>query len=256
MTVHFIGAGPGAADLLTLRGRRLIESCPVCFYAGSLVPQELLAFAPAGARCIDSSGMNLDAIIAEMIVLHERGLDIARLHSGDPSIYGAIAEQMRRLAAAGIPYDITPGVSAYAAAAAALGIELTVPGGTQTVILTRTAMKATPVPETETLNALAATRAALAIHLSIRNLVAIEKVLTTHYGGDAAVIIAYRVSYPDEHFIHTTVETMRGAVLRAKITRTALIMIGGGVARAHDDAAAGTSALYDPARRHLFRPRG
>ena len=166
MTVHFIGAGPGAPDLITVRGLRLIERCPVCLYAGSLVPRAILAAAPPGTRLVDTAPLTLDEIVAYMRQAHEAGLDIARLHSGDPSLYGAIAEQMRRLTALGIPFEVTPGVPSFAAAAAAIGCELTLPEVVQTVILTRTATRSSPMPEGEALERLAASRATLAIHLS------------------------------------------------------------------------------------------
>src|SRR5260370_5101896 len=170
MTVHFIGAGPGAADLIAVRGLRLIERCPVCLYAGSLVPVELVAAAPAGARVIDTAALHLDEIVAEMTRAHAAGHDVARVHSGDTSLYGAVAEQMRRLAELAIPYDVTPGVPAFAAAAAALGAELTLPGISQTVILTRTAVRASAIPSGESLAAFAPSGATLAVHLSLNNL--------------------------------------------------------------------------------------
>src|SRR6266852_7527010 len=190
MTVHFIGAGPGAPDLITVRGLRLIESCAVCLYAGSLVPVEIVAAAPPGARVIDTAPLHLDEIVGEMTRAHEAGHDVARVHSGDTSLYGAVAEQMRRLAALGIPYDLTPGVPAFAAAAAALGIELTLPEVAQTVILTRTAVRASPMPAGEDLATLAKSGATLAIHLSIANLARVVRELAPAYGTDcpAAVV--------------------------------------------------------------------
>src|SRR5437588_1441517 len=170
MTVHFIGAGPGAPDLITVRGLRLIERCPVCLYAGSLVPVAVVAAAPAEARIVDTSALTLDEIVAEIAVAHRNGLEIARVHSGDPSLYGAIAEQMRRLDALAIPYDVTPGVPSFAAAAAVLCRELTLPGVAQTVILTRTATRSSAMPDGESLQRLGATGATLAIHLSCTNL--------------------------------------------------------------------------------------
>ncbi|MDJ0611006.1 MAG: SAM-dependent methyltransferase, partial [Kiloniellales bacterium] len=170
MTVHFIGAGPGAADLITLRGRDLIAACPVVLYAGSLVPEEVLAHAAPDARVLDTAPLTLDEIVEEMRRADGDGQNVARVHSGDPSLYGAIAEQIRRLKELGIAYDITPGVPAYAAAAALLGQELTLPGVSQTVVLTRTAMKASAMPPGEELAALGASGATLAIHLSARNL--------------------------------------------------------------------------------------
>ena len=251
MTVHFIGAGPGDPDLITVRGLRLIQSCPVCLYAGSLVPEAVVAAAPEGARVIDTAPMTLDQIVAEMAAAEAHGEDVARVHSGDPSLYGAIAEQIRRLDALGIGYDITPGVSAYAAAAAALGLELTVPEVAQTVILTRTAMKSSAMPPGEDLDTLGRTGATLAIHLSIRNLLEVERKLTPHYGADCPVIVAYRVGWPDQQFIEGTLATIRDKVRAAKITRTALILLG--PALASDNFR--DSALYDGAHPHILRPK-
>jgi precorrin-4/cobalt-precorrin-4 C11-methyltransferase len=251
VTVHFIGAGPGAPDLITVRGLELIRSCPVCLYAGSLVPEEIVKTAPAGARVIDTAPLNLDEVVAEIEAAQARGQDVARVHSGDPSLYGAIAEQMRRLDALGIPYDVTPGVPAFAAAAAALKTEFTLPGIAQTVILTRTAMKASPMPEGEELEALARSRATLAVHLSVRNLAAIERALTPHYGPDCPVIIAYRISWPDQRIIRTTLAQAKKAARDAKLTRTALILVGR-VFEANDFR---DSALYDPRHSHVLRHR-
>lgn len=250
MTVHFIGAGPGAADLITVRGRDLIAACPVCLYAGSLVPEAVIACAPPGARVIDTAPMTLDAIIEEMRAADERGEDVARVHSGDPSLYGAIGEQMRRLEALGIAYDVTPGVPAFAAAAAALGKELTLPGISQTVVLTRTAMKASDMPPGEELARLGASGATLAIHLSVRNLRRVVSDLAPHYGEDCPVAVVYRASWPDEKILHGTLGDIREKVRAEKITRTALIMVGR-VLEAHgfDD-----SALYDPSHAHVLRP--
>ena len=252
MTVHFIGAGPGDPDLITVRGLRLIKSCALCLYAGSLVPQAVVAEAPDDARILDTAAMTLDDIIAEMEIAHKAGKDIARVHSGDPSLYGAVAEQIRRLRALDIPCDITPGVSAYAAAAAALGIELTIPEISQTLILTRTAMKSSAMPEGEDLTSLGRTGATLAIHLSVRNLRAIERELTPFYGADCPVIVAYRVGWPDEAFLHTTLSTVRAAVTTAKITRTALIFVGKGLTAAQGGFR--DSALYDAEHAHILRP--
>ena len=252
MTVHFIGAGPGDPDLITVRGLRLIKSCALCLYAGSLVPQAVVAEAPDDARILDTAAMTLDDIIAEMEIAHKAGKDIARVHSGDPSLYGAVAEQIRRLRALDISYDITPGVSAYAAAAAALGIELTIPEVSQTLILTRTAMKSSAMPEGEDLTSLGRTGATLAIHLSVRNLRAIERELTPFYGADCPVIVAYRVGWPDEAFLHATLSTVRAAVTTAKITRTALIFVGKGLTAAQGGFR--DSALYDAEHAHILRP--
>jgi precorrin-4/cobalt-precorrin-4 C11-methyltransferase len=250
MTVHFIGAGPGAPDLLTLRARDLIARCPVCLYAGSLVPAAVVAHAPPGARVVDTAAMTLDAIIAEMAAAVAAGREVARVHSGDPSLYGAVAEQMRRLAALGIGYDVTPGVPAYAAAAAALATELTLPGVTQTVILTRTAMRSSPMPDGEDLASLGRSGATLAIHLSVRNLALICRELTPLYGADCPVVVVYRASWPDQQVIRGTLATIRDPVRAAKITRTALVLVG----RALAPAEFSDSHLYDPAHAHLLRP--
>src|ERR1700739_4793340 len=201
MTVHFIGAAPDAPDLIPVRGLRLIERCPVCLYAGSLVPVEILASAPPSALVIDTAPLTLDEIVGHLADADRRGLDVARLHSGDPSLYGAIAEQMRRLEALGIPFDVTPGVPSFAAAAAALGRELTLPEIAQTVILTRTATRSSPMPEREALEMLAATGATLAIPLSVTNLAHIVRALTPYYGADCPAVVAYRVSWPDQKLI-------------------------------------------------------
>lgn len=251
MTVHFIGAGPGAADLITVRGLRLIENCPVCLYAGSLVPKAIVRAAPQGARVLDTAAMTLDEIIAEIAEAHRHGKDVARVHSGDPSLYGAIAEQMRKLDELDIPYDVTPGVPAFAAAAAVLKHELTLPEIAQTIILTRTSMQTSPMPDGEALDELGRSRATLAIHLSIRNLKAIERALMPHYGADCPVVVVYRVTWPDQQIIHGTLSTIAAKVRAAKITRTALILIGQVFAQ-HDFR---NSALYDPAHEHVLRNR-
>ncbi|MBY8976112.1 precorrin-4 C(11)-methyltransferase [Rhodobacteraceae bacterium NNCM2] len=251
MKVYFIGAGPGDPDLITVKGLRLIQNCPVCLYAGSLVPEAVVASVPEGARVMDTAPMTLDEIIAEIVAARDRGEDVARVHSGDPSLYGAIAEQIRRLRALGIDYEITPGVSAYAAAAAALGRELTIPEVAQTVILTRTAMKSSSMPPGEDLKTLGATGATLAIHLSIRNLLEVERELTPFYGADCPVIVAYRVGWPDQEFIEGTLSTIRDKVRAAKITRTALILLGPALAETNFR----DSALYDGAHPHILRPK-
>jgi precorrin-4/cobalt-precorrin-4 C11-methyltransferase len=249
--VHFIGAGPGAPDLITVRGLRLIERCPVCLYAGSLVPAEIVAAAPKGARVVDTAPMTLDDIVAEMQAAVAAGKEVARVHSGDPSLYGAIAEQMRRLDALGIRYDVTPGVPAFAAAAAALGRELTIPEVSQTVILTRTAMKSSAMPEGEDLATLAKSLATLVIHLSIRNLLEVERQLAPHYGADCPVVVAYRVGWPDQAFIRGTLSNIRDKVRAAKITRTALIFVG----RVLGESDFRDSALYDASHAHVLRPK-
>src|SRR3569832_883398 len=226
MTVYFIGAGPGAADLITVRGQRLIERCPVCLYAGSLVPAEIAASAPPGARVLDTAPMLLDAIVAEIEAAHTRNEDVARVHSGDPSIYGAVAEQMRRLDDLVGNAKVVPGVPAFAGAAARLATELTLPEISQTIILTRTSGKASPMPARETLEILGASGATLAIHLSIRNLGYVESALTPHYGADCPVVIVYRATWPDEEIIISTLAEMRARVREEKITRTALVFVG------------------------------
>ncbi len=253
MTVHFIGAGPGAADLITVRGLRLIERCPVCLYAGSLVPREILAAARPDARIVDTAGLTLDEIVEHFAGAHRLGLDVARLHSGDPSLYGATAEQMRRLDALGIPYDVTPGVPSFAAAAAALGCELTLPEVAQTVVLTRTATRSSPMPEGEALERFAATGATLAIHLSAPNLAHIVRVLTPYYGMDCPAVVAYRVSWPEERLIRGTLGDIRERVKAAAITRTALVLVGPALGGALSTAS--ESRLYAADHHHLLRPR-
>jgi precorrin-4/cobalt-precorrin-4 C11-methyltransferase len=252
MKVHFIGAGPGDPELITVRGLRLIERCQVCLYAGSLVPAAVVEAAPAEAHVVDTASLTLDDIMAEIEAAHAQDKDVARVHSGDPSLYGAIAEQIRRLKALGIEYEIVPGVSAYAAAAAALGIELTVPEVTQSLILTRTAMKSSAMPPGEELTSLGKTGATLAIHLSVRNLRQIERDLIPLYGDDCPVIVAYRVGWPDEAYIHGTLADIRKKVQAEKITRTALIFVGRGLVQ---DDNFRDSALYDAAHTHVLRPK-
>ena len=249
MIVHLIGAGPGAADLITLRGRDLIAACPVCLYAGSLVPDEVVGFAPADARVIDTAPMNLDEIMAEIEAAQARDEDVARVHSGDPSIYGAIGEQIRRLKELGIDYDITPGVPAFAASAAILGVELTLPDISQTVILTRTAMKSSAMPSGEELEILGKSGATLAIHLSVRNLRTVCRDLIPNYGEDCPVAVIYRVSWPDQQIIRGTLADIREKVRAAKLTRTALILVG----RVLDTNDATDSRLYAPDHRHILR---
>lgn len=249
MTVHFIGAGPGAPDLVTVRGLRLIQSAPVILYAGSLVPLQLLEEARADALVVDTGPLHLDQIMAHIEDAHGQGLDVARVHSGDPSLYGAIAEQMRRLDALAIPYTVVPGVPAYAAAAAALKRELTLPGVAQSVVLTRTAVRASSMPEGETLEAFARTGATLAIHLSINNLATVVRRLEPHYGPDTPVVVAYRVGWPDEHFIEGTLATIRELVKGEGITRTALILVG----RVLGAAAFEESRLYAADHHHVCR---
>jgi precorrin-4/cobalt-precorrin-4 C11-methyltransferase len=226
MTVHFIGAGPGAADLITLRGHRLIASSPVCLYAGALVPVELLDSCPAGARLVDTANLNLDQITAELVEAHAQGLDVARLHSGDPSVYSAMAEQMRRLDTAGVPYDVTPGVPAFAAAAASLKRELTVPGVGQTVVLTRTAARATPMPEGEDLTTLGQSQATMVLHLAMQRIDEVVAELVPNYGTDCpAAVVAY-ASRADEVVLRGTLADIAAQVHAAGIRRTAVIIVG------------------------------
>ncbi len=251
MTVWFIGAGPGDPDLLTIRGRDLIARCPVCLYAGSLVPEAVIAHAPGDAVVMDTAPMTLDEIIAEIEKAHAAGHDVARVHSGDPSIYGAIGEQMRRLDALCIEYEIVPGVPAFAAAAAALKRELTLPDVAQTIVLTRTSMKASAMPNNEDLATLGASGATLAIHLSVRNLKHVCETLIPHYGEDCPVAVVFRASWPDETIVEGTLADIRGKVRAEKITRTALILVG----RVLDPGEHRDSALYDPDHVHVLRPR-
>ncbi len=252
MTVYFIGAGPGAPDLITVRGLRLIEQCPVCMYAGSLVPEEIVAAAPDEAEVTDTAPMNLNEIIEMIRVAHEKGQDVARVHSGDPAIYGATAEQMRRLDALEIDYEVVPGVPAFAGAAAKLKTELTLPEIAQTVIITRTGMKASSMPEGEQLEVLGQSGATLAIHLSIRNLVYVREALEPYYGDDCPVVIAYRATWPDELYIKTTLAEMKEEVRKHKITRTALIMVGPVLG----DVEFRDSDLYNADYAHVLRNKG
>jgi precorrin-4/cobalt-precorrin-4 C11-methyltransferase len=251
MTVHFIGAGPGAADLITLRGRDLLARCPVCLYAGSTVAPELLAHCAPDSRLVDTAPLSLDEIEAEYRAAHAAGLDVARLHSGDLSVYSALAEQLRRLERLGIPYTLTPGVPAFAAAAAALGCELTVPEVAQSVVLTRMPGRASRMPEREQLVAFAATGATLAIHLSINNLACVVRELTPVCGADCPAIVLHRVSWPDQRIIRGTLATIRARLKDLGITRTALILVG----RALDTPDFADSRLYAPDHHHVLRPR-
>jgi len=251
MTIHFIGAGPGAPDLITVRGLRLIQAADLVLYAGSLVPEAVVAEAKPGAQVVDSAPMDLDAIIEMMAAAVADGGIVARVHSGDPSIYGAIAEQMRRLDALGLEFDVTPGVPAFAAAAAALKMELTLPEIAQTVIITRTSVRATAMPEGEDLVTLGKSGATLAIHLSINNLAKVTRELTPLYGADCPVVVVYRATWPDELIIQGTLGDIRAAVKAAKITRTALILVG----PALGEHAFRDSKLYDAAHHHVLRPK-
>jgi precorrin-4/cobalt-precorrin-4 C11-methyltransferase len=249
VTVHFIGAGPGAADLITVRGRDLIARCPVCLYAGSLVPKALLEYCPPGARIVDTAPMALDAIAAEFTSAHAQNLDVARLHSGDLSIYSAVAEQTRRLERLGIPYTLTPGVPAFSAAAAVLGRELTVPELTQSVVLTRMPGRASAMPEKEKLAAFAATGATLVIHLAIQAIGAIVEELTPVYGADCPVSVVVRASWPDERILRGTLGSIVAEVAADPIERTAIVLVGRALS-AHDFR---ESALYDADYQRRFR---
>jgi precorrin-4/cobalt-precorrin-4 C11-methyltransferase len=249
MTVHFIGAGPGAADLITVRGRDILARCPICLYAGSLVPRELLDHCPPGARLIDSAPMNLDEIEAQYIEAHRTGLDVARLHSGDLSIYSALAEQLRRLERHGIPYTLTPGVPAFAAAAAVLGRELTVPGIAQSVVLTRMPGRASRMPDTERLATFAASGATLAIHLAIQSMDAIADELIPHYGSACPVAVVMRASWPDQRVLRGTLGDIRTKLATEPMERTALVFVG----RALNAADFDESALYSPEYQRRFR---
>jgi precorrin-4/cobalt-precorrin-4 C11-methyltransferase len=226
VTVHFIGAGPGAPDLLTLRGAALIAASPVCLYAGALVPREILAHAHAGARLIDTQDLTLDQIVGELAAAHERGEDVARLHSGDVSIYSACAEQMRRLDALDIPWDVTPGVPAFAAAAAALRRELTIPEVAQTVILTRHGRRASAMPPGEELGSLAAHGATLVIHLGAQAIAELVATLSEHYGEDCPAAVVARASWPDETVLRGTLATIAEQTQDAGVKRTATIIVG------------------------------
>ena len=249
MTVHFIGAGPGAPDLITLRGRDLLVRCPVCLYAGSLVPQALLAHCPQNARIIDTAPLTLDEICAEFERAEAAGQDVARLHSGDLSIWSAMGEQLRRLQQLGIATTITPGVPAFAAAAAALGRELTLPGVAQSLVLTRTSGRASAMPERETLAAFAATGATLAVHLSIHVLGEVVAQLTPFYGSDCAVAIVFRASWPDERVVRACLATIEAAMAQAPVERTAIILVGPALAA----AGFAESALYSADYHRRFR---
>jgi len=249
MTVHFIGAGPGAADLITVRGRDLIARCPVCLYAGSIVPLELLGYCPPGARIVDTAPLSLDEIDAEFAAAHAAGSDVARLQSGDLSIYSALAEQLRRLDRRGIPYTLTPGVPAFAAAAAALQCELTIPEVAQSVVLTRISGRASRMPESEELATFAKSGATLVIHLAIHAVETIVAELTPFYGADCPVAIVVQASAPAQCVLRGTLADIAAQVTAARIERTALILVGRALA-AHEFR---DSALYDADYRRRFR---
>ena len=251
MTVHFIGAGPGAPDLLTLRGRDLIAASPVCLYAGSLVPAQILTHCPPGAQIVNTAPMSLDDIMDTVRTAHQAGHDIARLHSGDLSIWSAMGEQLRRLRALGIPYDVTPGVPSFAASAAALAAELTLPGLAQSVVLTRHAGRASPMPAGENLTAFAATGATLAIHLSIHALAEVVADLTPILGADCPVAVVWRASWPDQQIARATLATIQSAIT-PDMERTALILVGRALAAEGFDDSRLYAADYD----RRYRPIG
>ena len=249
MTVHFIGAGPGAPDLITVRGRELLGRCPVCLYAGSLVHPDILSHCPEDALIVDTAPMSLDEIVEEIRIAHQEGKDVARLHSGDLSVWSAVGEQFRRLDRLGIPHTMTPGVSAFAASAAALGRELTLPGVAQSLVLTRTPGRASKMPERETLETFAASGATLALHLSIQALERIVAALLPHYGPDCPVAIVCRASWPEEQVLRGTLGTIEALAAASPMERTATILVGP-VLAAEDFT---ESALYDPDYRRRFR---
>ncbi|MET0576285.1 MAG: precorrin-4 C(11)-methyltransferase [Mesorhizobium sp.] len=251
MTVYFIGAGPGAADLITVRGARLLASCPVCLYAGSIVPKELLSYCPADARLVDTAPLSLDEIELEYAAAHRAGHDVARLHSGDLSVWSAVAEQIRRLERLGIPYTMTPGVPSFAAAAAALGRELTIPEMAQSLVLTRVTGRASKMPERETLAAFGATGATLAIHLAIHALDQVVRELTPLYGPDCPVAVVVRASWPDEKIIRGTLADIAGKLAADPAERTALILVGSSLGAGDFRE----SSLYDAYYQRRFRGR-
>lgn len=251
MTVHFIGAGPGAADLITVRGRDLVARCPVCLYAGSLVPREIVELAPPGARVLDTAPLDLEEIEKELVAAHERGEDVARLHSGDLSVWSALGEQLRRLRRRGIPFTITPGVPAFAASAAALEQELTLPEVAQTVILTRTSGRASAMPPGETLEHFAASGATLAIHLSVHVLESVVERLVPHYGSECPVAIVFRASWPDQRIVRGTLADIVARTHDNPIGHTAIILVGR-VLSAEDFR---ESALYSTEYQRRFRGR-
>lgn len=249
MTVHFIGAGPGAPDLITLRGRDLLGRCPVCLYAGSLVHRDILAHCPAGAKIVDTAPMSLDEIVGEIRAAHDAGKDVARLHSGDLSVWSAVGEQFRRLDRLGIPYTMTPGVPAFAASAAAIRRELTLPGVAQSLVLTRTSGRASKMPERESLETFAASGTTLALHLSVHALDRVVAALLPHYGPQCPVAIVCRASWPEEQVVRGTLSTIERIAAATPMERTATILVGP-VLAAEDF---GESALYDPDYRRRFR---
>ncbi|MDI2090938.1 precorrin-4 C(11)-methyltransferase [Commensalibacter oyaizuii] len=249
MTVHFIGAGPGAADLLTLRGYKILSECKICLYAGSIIPKEMLSFCPANATLIDTAALDLDQIEAEYIKAHQAGLDIARLHSGDLSLYSAVAEQIRRLKKNRIPYTLTPGVPAFSAAASIIEKELTIPEVAQSIVLTRISGRASTMPEKEKLETYAQTGTTLILHLAIHRLDEIVERLVPYYGKTCPIVVAARVTWPNEHILQGTLETIIQQLQRNPIERTALIMVGPALSNEHSQE----SALYRPNYHRRFK---
>lgn len=251
MTVHFIGAGPGAADLITVRGRDLIAASSVCLHAGSIVHPDLLAFCPPGARIVDTAPLSLEEIEQEFVSAHQAGKDVARLHSGDLSVWSAVAEQARRLDRLGIPYTMTPGVPSFAAAAAALGRELTIPAQAQSLVLTRVSGRASPMPPGETLAGFGKTGATLAIHLAIHALPQIVAELTPLYGADCPVAIVAHASWPEQRIVRGTLATIEAMMAADPVERTAIIFVGRSLG-AEDFR---ESSLYDASYQRRFRGR-
>lgn len=251
MTVHFIGAGPGAADLITLRGAKLLASCPVCLYAGSIVSPELLQHCGPETKLIDTAPMSLDEIEAEYRAAHAAGQDVARLHSGDLSVWSAVAEQIRRLERAGIAYTLTPGVPSFAAAAAALGRELTIPEVAQSLVLTRISGRASKMPPGETLAAFGRTGSTLAIHLAIHAIEQVVAELTPHYGDDCPVAVVFRASWPEQRIVRATLASIGEELRKDPIERSAIIFVGHSLTTGDFSE----SALYDAAYQRRFRGR-
>ncbi|QPC86654.1 precorrin-4 C(11)-methyltransferase [Mesorhizobium sp. NBSH29] len=251
MKVHFIGAGPGAADLITVRGRDLLAACPVCLYAGSIVSPDLLQYCPQDARLVDTAPMSLDEIELEYASAHRQGKDVARLHSGDLSVWSAVAEQIRRLERLGIAYTLTPGVPSFAAAAASLGRELTIPEVAQSLVLTRVSGRASKMPERETLAGFGATGATLAIHLAIHAIGQVVEELTPLYGADCPVAVVVKASWPDERVFRGTLGDIEAQLSADPVERTALILVGPSLGAQEFTE----SSLYDPAYQRRFRGR-
>ncbi|WP_150254441.1 cobalt-precorrin-4/precorrin-4 C(11)-methyltransferase [Nocardiopsis deserti] len=250
VTVHFVGAGPGAADLLTVRATRMLAGADVVLYPGTYLDPQVLTHCAPGAELVDTQGLDLDRITDHLVAAHAAGRDVVRLTSGDPSLYSALAEQTRRLDAHGVPWDVTPGVPAYAAASALAGRELTVPLVAQSVVLTRTRARSSAMPGTESLSAFAATRATLVLHLAIRRVRELMAEIEPEYGGDCPVVVVHRASQPGEAVLRGTVSTVADAVEEAGFRQAAVILVG----RALDPRAGGESYLYDPARPRVSTP--